>query len=93
MTIIKGTTKKGQTMIRNASNYEGVYLWQVYDSFSPAKKRAWDYCYDCFVSEHGEAFSIISHNTFGFSVSWVVENGVRIETPKNSYLILFPKFC
>jgi len=93
MTIIKGTTKKGQSMIERASNYDGFRLWDVYDTFSAAKARAWDYCYEKCLAEKGESFSIISHNSFGFSVSWIVKNGVRIETPKNSYLVIFPEYC
>lgn len=93
LTIIKGTTKKGQTMMANAKHFEGYTLNEVYGHYSPAKFHAF---YDCVLkaqAEDGHNFHISSHNTFGFSVAWEVENGVRIETPKNSYLVLFPEFC
>ncbi len=93
MTIIKSTTKKGRNMMVSASRHEGFRLWDVYDTFSNAKSRAWDYCYEKCLAENGECFGICSHNTFGFTVSWYVENGMRIETPKNSYLILSPEYC
>lgn len=92
-TIIKGTTKKGQNMMANAKNFEGYTLNEVYSKYSPAKFHAF---YDCVLkaqAEGGKNFHISSHNTFGFSVAWEIEQGVRIETPKNSYLVLFPEFC
>lgn len=42
-------------------------------------------------SEEHDAFSIISHNSFGFNVSWLCKDGMRIETPQNSYLVVFDK--
>lgn len=90
MTIIKSTTKKGQTMINKANYSEGFFLTQVYENASPAKYRAWDYCYRLCQEENGENFHIISHNTFSFSVAWFIPEGVRIETANNSYLV---KIC
>ena len=93
MIIIKGNTAKGRNMIERYSNYEGFNLSQVYDRWSDAKQRAWDYCYERYLAEGGVAFSICSHNTFGFTVSWVTPEGLRIETPQNSYLVIFPEDC
>lgn len=93
MTIIKGSTKKGQTMLRTACNNEGVNLWEVYDAYSLAKKNSFDWCKAQCMAENGTDFHICSHNTFGYSVAWEVENGMRMETAKNSYLILFPEYC
>ena len=87
MTIIKWNTKRGQDMVKRAQNWEGKYLSQVYDSYSKAKESAWWDCFTMCQAEGGEQFSIISHNSFGFSVSWFTNEGVRIETPRNSYLI------
>lgn len=89
MTVIKANTKKGQSMIEKAKNFEGYTLNEVYGTYSPAKFHAF---YDCLMkaqAENGKNFHICSHNTFGFSVAWKVENGVRIETPKSSYFITF----
>ena len=93
MTIIKGTTAKGRTMMHNANRNEGCELWQIYDVYSPAKRRSFEACKDLCASENGENFRIISHNTFNYSVAWDTEKGVRIETAQNSYLILYPEFC
>ena len=87
MTIIKATTKKGQTMLASAKNHEGSFLWQVYGKASQAKQNAWEWCYNRFVDEGGRNFRIISHNTFSFSVAWETDKGTRIETANNSYLI------
>ena len=88
MTVIKSTTKKGQNMLNRAKNFEGYTLNEVYGTYSTAKICAF---YDCLTkaqAENGKNFHICSHNTFGFSVAWEVENGMRIETPQNSYLIV-----
>lgn len=87
MTIIKSTTKKGQTMLHNAENKEGIYLWQVYENNSRAKENAWNWCFEQCAKEGGTNFRIISHNTFSFSVAWETAEGTRIETANNSYLI------
>lgn len=93
MTIIKGTTKKGDNMIKNANHYEGYELWDVYEKCSAAKRNAWEWCLNRCIEENGKGFHIVSHNTFGFTVAWEVENGVRIETKDSSYLVLYPEFC
>ena len=93
MTIIKGTTKKGENMLNNANYYDGYSLHDIYNSFSYAKEKAYNYCRELYYKENGSNFRIISHNTFSFSIAFDVENGVRIETPNNSYLVLYPNFC
>lgn len=89
MRTINANTKRGQEMLKRASQWDGEYLYQIYGTWSRAKEEAYDRCRQMCYEEGGRAFSIISHNTFGFSVSWVTDEGVRIETPKNSYFILF----
>lgn len=91
MTIISLDTARGRNLYNTALNYEGRYLHQIYDSWSDAKERAWEWCMDRCIEENGEQFGICSHNTFGFSVSWVVADGVRMETPRNSYLLTWGK--
>ena len=87
-TIIKSSTKKGQNMLQNARKNEGMFLDDVYGKYSPEKHHAWLDCFYKCAGENGHNFHICSHNTFGFSVAWETEKGMRIETPKNSYLIL-----
>ena len=40
MTMVKGSTKKGQKILAMARRYEGYYLDDVYGSYSTAKARA-----------------------------------------------------
>ena len=87
MKVIKNTTKKGQAMLASAKNFEGYTLDEVYGTCSHAKVYAWREClYKC-QAEGGHNFHIYSHNTFNFSVAWEVENGIRIKTANNSYLV------
>lgn len=90
MRVVKESTSLGKQLIERGSRYEGTKLYQIYDNWSSAKQRAFDWCYDQYLaSEEHEAFSIISHNSWGFSVSWLCKEGMRIETSKNSYLVVF----
>lgn len=90
MRVVKESTALGKQLIARGSRYEGTDLCQIYDTWSTEKQRAFDWCYDQYLaSEEHEAFSIISHNSWGFSVSWLCKDGLRIETPKNSYLVVF----
>ena len=89
MQVVKKETAKGKRLLTSALRYEGVYLNQVYDSWSYAKEKAWDYCYKLFCDDPtATEFSICSHNSFTFSCSWICEEGVRLETANNSYLII-----
>ena len=90
MRVVKESTALGKQLIARGSRYEGTDLSQIYGKWSDEKQRAFDWCYYQYLSsEEHEAFSIISHNTWGFSVSWLCKDGLRIETPKNSYLVVF----
>lgn len=92
-TIIKGSTKRGQRLIETGSQYVGNCLHHVYDSWSPAKERAFDECYDKYLAtpEH-DAWGICSYNSFSFSVSWTGlyndKEALFIETSQNSYVVL-----
>ena len=87
MITIKASTKRGQDMLNRANYFDGYTLHDVYGSYSVAKENAYNYCRELCYKENGSNFHITSHNTFGFSVAWEVKNGVRIETPQNSYLV------
>ena len=94
--IIKGSTKRGQSLIATGSRCEGTTLNQIYDSWSSAKQSAYDTCYDNYLAtpEH-DAWGICSHNTNFFSVSWVGkhegENALFLRTGKTDYIILLDK--
>ena len=81
-------TKKGTQMYLNSLNHDGYDLNDIYGKYSNEKKNAYASCRKMCIMENGTSFHIYSHNTFGFSVTWYVENGTRIATPSNSYLIV-----
>lgn len=53
---------------------EGVYLSDVYDSYSVAKEQAYDYCERLCEKFNGWGFQIVSHNCMTFSVQFKFEN-------------------
>ena len=99
--IVKYSTKRGQELVNRGTKWEGFDLYQVYDNWSSAKQRAWDWCFDKYMNTpNHEQFSICSHNTFQFSVSWLgdytmedgsIEPAMFLETANNSYIILLDR--
>ena len=88
MLTIKKETKKGIQWIIKAKSNEGEYLWQVYDSFSNEKAKAYEECRKMCARENGTNFRIISHCQNFFTVAWNTEKALRIETYANSYEII-----
>ncbi len=89
---VNGNTKKGQRLIAMGTRYEGIVLDQVYDRYSDKKAMAWADCYDEYMaSEKHDAFSICSHNSQAFTVSWLCtidnENALVIRTYRNRYIV------
>lgn len=94
MRKIKLSTALGRKLYTRGHHWDANTLDQIYDRYSDAKRRAYDRCYNQYLeSENHDAFCIISHNSFGFSVSWLCTidgvDGLRIETPYNSYFVEF----
>ena len=90
MRVVKSSTALGKRLIAIAQNWEGTFLNQVYDKWSDAKQQAWDKCYEEYCNTDGAGlFSICTHNTFNFTCSWFTPEGLRLETSRNSYLIVF----
>lgn len=98
-TIVKLSTKKGQSLHSRALKNEGFRLCDVYASPSAAKSRAWEWCYNKYaIDEYADNFRIVSHNCNFFSVAWdslwvdpatdYVHTAVFMETAHNSYIIL-----
>ena len=92
MIELNASSYKGKQIIEKASNIDGYNLRDVYTTWSAEKERAYNWCYDQYLqTENSEAFSICSHNIFGFACSWVGtkdgENILRYETKDNSYLV------
>ena len=90
MKIVKYSTKEGKRLCAIGQKWEGRSLCHVYEHWSSAKQHAWDKCYQEFCDTDGaENFGICSHNCYSFSVSWFTPDGMRLETPYNSYLVVF----
>lgn len=90
MRIVKATSSLGKRLIAIGQQREGTFLNQVYDTWSQPKQQAWDSCYNEYCNTEGaEQFSICSHNTFSFTCSWFTPDGMRLETAKNRYLVVF----
>lgn len=53
---------------------EGVYLSDVYDSYSDAKEHAYNYCGKLCDRFNGWDFQIVGHNCKTFSVQFEFEN-------------------
>ena len=49
-TIVKYSTKRGQNLYARGCNYDGYRLEDVYNSFSTAKARAYQWRFDKFVN-------------------------------------------
>lgn len=102
MTIVKGSTKRGQSLLASARYNEGTELSDVYDNYSANKGRAIRECRDWCNEANGDNFRIISHNSNVFSVAWeqmyeytnpktgevTQEYVTRIETARHTYIVL-----
>lgn len=90
MREVKASTVLGKRLLAIGQQWEGTFLNQVYTTWSAEKEKAWDKCYEEYCNTDGaEQFGICSHNTFSFTVSWFTPQGMRLETAKNSYLVIF----
>lgn len=90
MRIVKSSTSLGKRLVKMGEKWEGTFLNQVYDKWSADKEKAWNKCYDEYCNTMGaEMFGICAHNNFSFTLSWFTPKGMRIETSKNSYLVIF----
>lgn len=88
----KASTKAGQRIISMGDRCVYGALYQIYDRWSSAKERAFEWCQEQFAkTENSTGFGVGSANTFGFTASWFGtkdgENIMRVETKDNSYLV------
>lgn len=90
MRVVKSSTALGKRLLATGQQRQGTFLNQVYDKWSDEKEQAWNKCYDEYCNTDGaEQFGICSHNIYSFTVSWFTPQGMRLETSKNSYLVVF----
>ena len=88
--VLSEETKAGQRVIDMGSRWDGNTLSQVYDNWSSAKEDAFNSAWEMYCnSRHGNSFGICSHNSFGFTVSWLHDDGLTVLTPTTEYLVIF----
>lgn len=87
MNILKSTTKKAQAFINAYENSNIHSLRECYENFSNSKYIAYKNCIILMRLNNGHDFRILSYNTFQFTCGWKTQDGYRIETRDNSYLI------
>lgn len=98
-TIVKISTKKGQSLYSRSLCNEGYTLHDVYGKPSDAKKKAYSWCFNKYKEdENAENFRMVGHNCHFFTVAWdsiwadpatgEVQTAVFMETSHNSYIIL-----
>ena len=88
--VLGEDTKRGQEIIAMGSRWDGNDLHQVYDSWSQAKEYAFNEAWEMYCNApNSDSFGICSHNSFGFTVSFLSDNGLTVLTPKTEYLVIF----
>ena len=83
-------TKKQIGMLENYRSATATNLWDVYTTFSKAKRNAYDYCRRVQYEMHGTAGRICSANTYQFTYAFTYVNDNGKEslcyiTPSNNY--------
>ena len=87
MKRINKTSKVGEMYLRCYKEAKATSVKQFYNSPSVSKIRAEESCLQTMWREQGQGYKVISGNSFYFTAAWITEYGLRIETPKNSYLV------
>ena len=76
--VVNGVTYKVQNKKINYKDYwdnlKRKNLFDVYNSCSSAKIKAWEYCKELEKKFNGNNLSIASFNTFGFSATFDFEH-------------------
>ena len=83
-------TKFYENLLQRASRYDGQYLSDVYGRYSYDKERVEDFWLGFMRECNGVAYSITSHNSFSFTLSFCIQTPVRgvcyITTSHNYFL-------
>lgn len=87
MKTINKNTKQGQRFF-NAYNYSTIStITEAYQKPSCRKYNAFRQCFEQYLKENGRGLRITGYNCMFFSVAWMTDDGLRVETPSYSYLI------
>lgn len=88
MQTVKSTTKRGAAFLASYNYSNARRLSDVYGRYSCAKASAENDCLRWCAEENGVNFKIISANTNFFTAAWTTADGLRVETPGGSYLVI-----
>ena len=56
MRVVKASTSLGKRLVATGQNWEGTFLYQLYDKWSTAKQEACNKCYDEYCSADGQSY-------------------------------------
>ena len=87
MIVINAKTKAGQRWLFRYENSRAKTLEEVYKNCSDRKREAYAACLQLCRAEGGTGFKIIGARPQFFSVGWLIDNGLRVKTVYNSYII------
>lgn len=88
MRTINVNSKKGEYYTKLYSSWGVSYdIYDAYDRPSYNKVRAFNECEKRCKEENGQGLCIIGHNSCTFTVAWRTNEGLRIETANNSYIV------
>lgn len=88
MSKIRFESKRGQMMLSAYRRSEAMELRDVYVKCSFNKEQAFERCEEMCKREGGRGLRITGANCHRFSVGWMTDKGLRVETACNSYLIV-----
>ena len=87
--VLDEYTKKGQSIIDQASRHQGVWLHDVYSYWSDAKDEAFHEVYEMYSNDpDAHSFGICSHCSNFFTVSWISRNKIFFFTHMKEYVVI-----
>jgi len=87
MITLRKETKRGSEFINAHKMSKFSDIYEAYGRPSSAKCSAFRRCVEMCNKENGRCLRITGAGSFFFSVAWLTDDGLRVETAYNSYLI------
>ena len=87
MQTINANTKRGAALVAAYNRSSKYSLRDCYGRYSNAKAAAENDCRRWCSQENGYGFKIISYNSVRFTAAWRTADGLRVETPCNSFIV------
>ena len=91
--VLSEHSAKGKQVLQSASLWDGYTLNQVYDRYSNEKERAYNDAWQMYCNDDGaESFSICSHCSNFFTISWIKKGAVIFLTHRTEYVVICEDF-